>query len=138
MNDDEGTYLCRRLADRARRSPYRDFSLVQAPLGFYLGAAVFKLFGPAVWPARALSVLFLLGAAFLVFESAPPISKLKAGFAPAAAGVFSSTSMFFLGRAFMPDVPMIFFGTAALFFALRAESSGPDGGRPSKAALLAG
>ncbi|HOY98554.1 MAG: glycosyltransferase family 39 protein [Acidobacteriota bacterium] len=139
MNDDEGTYLYAAWRTGLGEVPYRDFSLVQAPLGFYLGAAVFKLFGPAVWPARALSVLFLLGAAFLVFESARRFLKLKTGFALAAAGVFLfNKHVFFLGRSFMPDVPMIFFGTAALFFALRAESSGPDGGRASQAALLAG
>jgi len=139
MNDDEGTYLYAAWRVGLGEVPYRDFTLVQTPLSFYLGAAAFRIFGPAVWPARALAVLFMLGAAGLIFLTARRYLKLKTGFALASAGVFLfNKHVFFLGRAFMPDIPMVFFGVAALFFALRAEETDADGRRAQKAALLAG
>jgi len=125
MNDDEGTYLYAAWRTSLGEVPYRDFAIVQTPLFFYLGAAVFKISEPAVWPARALSVLFILGTAFLIYSAARRFLKMEIGYALAAAGIFLfNKHVFFLGRSFMPDVPMIFFGAAALYFALRGEESG--------------
>ncbi|MHB8054305.1 MAG: ArnT family glycosyltransferase [Candidatus Aminicenantales bacterium] len=139
MNDDEGTYLYAAWRVGLGEVPYRDFSLVQAPFSFYLGAAAFRIFGPTVWPARALAVLFMLSAAGLIYLAARRYLKMKTGFALASAGIFLfNKHVFFLGRSFMPDVPMVFFGVAALFFALRAENAEAAGGRARKAALLAG
>jgi len=122
MNDDEGNYLYAAWRVSLGEIPFRDFTIVQAPLSFYLGAAVFKVFGPTVWGARALSVLFMVGASFLLYIAARRFFKLECGFALISAAVFLfNKHIFFLGRSFMPDVPMIFFGMAALFIALRGE-----------------
>jgi len=139
MNDDEGTYLYAAWRTGLGEVPYRDFSLVQAPLDIYLGAGVFRLFGASVLPARAISVLFMLGSAALIYLSARRHLKLKTGFALASAGIFFfNKHVFFLGRSFMPDVPMIFFGAASLYFALQAESADPAGRRGPKAAAISG
>ncbi|MCX6564981.1 MAG: glycosyltransferase family 39 protein [Candidatus Aminicenantes bacterium] len=139
MNDDEGTYLYAAWRVGLGEVPYRDFSLVQAPLSFYLGAAVFKIIGPSVWAARATDVLFMIGAAFLIFKTARRFFKMETGFALASAGIFLfNKHIFFLGRSFMPDVPMLFFGVAALYFALRGEEAGRTSERVRKDAFLVG
>jgi hypothetical protein len=139
MNDDEGTYLYSAWRIGLGEVPYRDFTVVQTPLGFYLGAAAFKLFGPTVAAARALSVAFMLGTSILLYAAARRYFHLERGYALAAAGIFLfNKHVFFLGRSFMPDVPMIFFGTAALFAALRGEDDGAAAGTKRKAAFIAG
>ena len=45
MNDDEGAYFCGAWRVSLREVPYRDFFVSQTPLSFYLGAALFKVFG---------------------------------------------------------------------------------------------
>ena len=124
MNDDEGTYLYDAWRVSLGELPYQDFFLSQTPLGIFLGAAAFKAFGPSVGAARALSVLLILAAAVLVgfaarrfFGLSPVISLL------AAAAFLFTKHVYFLGRTFMPDVPMIFFSAAALFFGLKAEEA---------------
>jgi len=139
MNDDEGNYLYAAWRVSLGDVPYRDFTVVQTPLGFYLGAAVFKMFGPTVAAARALSVAFMLGTAVLLYAAARSCFHLERGYALAAAGIFFlNKHVFYLGRSFMPDVPMIFFGTAALFVALRGEDDKAATGTKRKAAFLAG
>jgi 4-amino-4-deoxy-L-arabinose transferase-like glycosyltransferase len=124
MNDDEGTYLYDAWRMSLGELPYRDFFLSQTPLGIALGAAVFTALGPSVWAARALSVLLMLGAAFLVAVAARRFFGLSRAISLLSAAVFLFTKhVYFLGRTFMPDVPMLFFSTAALFFGLRAEAS---------------
>ncbi len=139
MNDDEGVYLYSAWRVGLGEVPYRDFSLVQAPLSYYLGAAVFRIFGPSVWAARALAVLFMSGAAFFIFKAARRFFKMKTGFALASAGIFLfNKHIFFLGRSFMPDVPMLFFGVASLYFALRGEEAAGTAEFRRRAALLVG
>jgi len=139
MNDDEGTYLYAGWRTGLGEVPYRDFSLVQAPFSFYLGAAVFRIFGPSVLAARSLAVLFMLGASLLIFLAARRFFEMKTAFALASAGIFLfNKHIFFLGRSFMPDVPMLFFGVAALYFALRAEEAGRTAERTRRDAFCAG
>lgn len=138
MNDDEGTYLYDAWRVSLGELPYRDFFLSQAPLGIFLGAAAFKAIGPSVEAARAFSFAFILAAAVLVgfaarrfFGLSPVISLL------AAAAFFFTKHVYFLGRTFMPDVPMVFFSTAALFYGLKAETAA-TGRRTSGPAFLFG
>jgi 4-amino-4-deoxy-L-arabinose transferase-like glycosyltransferase len=138
MNDDEGTYLYDAWRVSLGEVPYRDFFLSQTPLAVGLGAAVFKAIGPSVWAARALSVALILAAAAIVglaarrhFGLTPVISLL-------ASAVFLFTKhVYFLGRTFMPDVPMVFFSTAALFFGLKAEAA-PAGRKTNVPVFLFG
>jgi len=126
MNDDEGTYLYDAWRVSLGELPYRDFFLSQTPLGIFLGAAAFKALGPTVGAARALSLAFILASAVLIglaarrfFGLSPVISLL------AAAAFLFTKHVYFLGRTFMPDIPMVFFSTAALFYGLKAEAAVP-------------
>jgi hypothetical protein len=126
MNDDEGAYLYDAWRVSLGEVPYRDFFLSQTPLSFYAVAGLFKVFGPSVWAARALSYLCVLGAAVLValmsfrFLGFGPLVSAAAGF------VFLFTKhVYFLGRNFMPDDAMLFLSAAALTFALKSVSGGP-------------
>jgi 4-amino-4-deoxy-L-arabinose transferase-like glycosyltransferase len=123
MNDDEGTYLYDAWRTSLGEVPYRDFFLSQTPFGIYLGGAAFMVFGPSVIAARALSFVFILGAAVLIGLAARRFFALPPLLALAAAGIFFFTKhIYFLGRTFMPDVAMIFFSAAALYFGLKSES----------------
>jgi 4-amino-4-deoxy-L-arabinose transferase-like glycosyltransferase len=133
MNNDEETYLYGAWRVSLGEVPYADFLVVQTPLSFYLVAALFKIFGPSVWWARALSYLFVLGAAFLIFGAARRFFKFNRLAALASGGIFLfSKHVYFLGRSFMPDDAMLFFAAAALYFALRADSAddGAHSGHP--------
>jgi 4-amino-4-deoxy-L-arabinose transferase-like glycosyltransferase len=123
MNDDEGTYLYSSWRVSLGDVPYRDFFVSQAPASFYLGAAVFKIFGATVPAARALSFLFILGTACLIIRASRKFFHFSADLAFLAAAVFLFTKhIYFLGRMFMPDNAMLFFSTAALYFALKSEA----------------
>lgn len=123
VNDDEETYLYDAWRVSLGETPYADFLVVQTPLSFYLAAALFKIFGPSVWWARALSYAFVLGAAGLIFLASRRFFKFDRAVALAGAAVFLfSKHVYFLGRLFMPDTAMVFFATAALYFGLKAET----------------
>jgi len=122
MNDDEGAYLYASWRISLGELPYRDFLVVQMPLSFYLTAGFFRLFGPDVWWARAVSFLFILGTGFLIYAASIRFFGFSRNLSLAMAGLFLLTKhVYFLGRIFMPDNAMLFFCTAALFSALRAE-----------------
>ena len=126
MNDDEGAYLYSAWRVGLGEVPYRDFFVSQTPLSLYFAAVVFKLFGPSVWGARALSYLFILGTAYLISRASKKFFKFPAGLSCLAAAVFLFTKhIYFLGRTFMPDGAMLFFSTAALSFALESETDAP-------------
>jgi 4-amino-4-deoxy-L-arabinose transferase-like glycosyltransferase len=123
MNNDEETYLYGAWRVSLGEVPYQDFLVVQTPLSFYLVAALFKVFGPSVWWARALSFSFVLGAAGLIYWASRKIFKFARAIALLGASVFIfSKHIYFLGRSFMPDCAMIFLATAALVFGLKAET----------------
>ncbi len=124
MNDDEGTYLYSAWRISAGDTPYADFTLVQTPLSIGLMGGVFKVFGPSVGAARALSYLFVLGAALLIYAASRRSLRLRGWASAAAAAVFLfSKHIFYLGRSFMPDDLMLFCGAAALYVFLRAEEN---------------
>jgi 4-amino-4-deoxy-L-arabinose transferase-like glycosyltransferase len=139
MNDDEGAYLYSAWRVSEGETPYRDFNLVQTPLAFWIMAAVFKIAGPSVAAARAVSFLFALGAALFLYAAARRAFGVGRPAAATAAFLFLFTKhIFYLGRSFMPDDIMIFLGAAALFLALRAEDPSLSPRRRIAAALLAG
>ena len=129
LNDDEGTYLYGAWRVSLGDVPYRDFFLSQTPLGFGFVAVLFKIFGPTVWGARALSYLFILGTAYLIYLASRKFFKFNKELSLLAAGVFLFTKhIYFLGRMFMPDDAMLFLSTLALYFALKAEQAAPRKG----------
>jgi 4-amino-4-deoxy-L-arabinose transferase-like glycosyltransferase len=123
MNNDEETYIYGAWRVSLGEVPYADFLVVQTPLSFYLAAGAFKIFGPAIWAARALSYLLVLGAALFVYAAAARALKFPRATALASAAMFLfSKHVYFLGRSFMPDDAMLFFAAGAVYFALKAES----------------
>ena len=123
MNNDEETYLYGAWRVSLGEVPYADFMVVQTPLGFYLAGALFKVFGPSVWWARALSYLLVLGAAVFVAAAARSIFRFGPLVSLACGVVFLfSKHVYFLGRSFMPDSAMLFFAAGAVYFALRGEA----------------
>jgi len=138
MNNDEETYLYGAWRVSLGEVPYSDFLVVQTPLSFYLAAGVFKVCGPSVAAARALSYLFVLGAALFVYGAARRIFRFERLYALGSAAVFLfSKHVYFLGRSFMPDDAMLFFAAGALYFALSAESAdGADPVRPRGAKVF--
>jgi 4-amino-4-deoxy-L-arabinose transferase-like glycosyltransferase len=126
MNDDEGTYLYASWRVSLGEIPYRDFFVAQMPLSLYVTAGLFRLFGPEVWLARAVSFLLLLGTGFLIYGTSIKFFGFSRNLSLAIAGLFLLTKhVYFLGRIFMPDSYMIFFCAAALYFALKAEHRAP-------------
>ncbi len=135
MNDDEGAYLYASWRVSLGEIPYRDFFIVQMPLSFYMAGGLFRLFGPEVWWARAASFLLVIGAGFLIYAAAIRFFGFGRNLSLAMAGLFVLTKhIYFLGRIFMPDVLMLFFCTAGLYYALKAEHGGPA--REQKPALF--
>jgi 4-amino-4-deoxy-L-arabinose transferase-like glycosyltransferase len=123
MDDDEGTYLYAAWRISLGEIPYRDFFISQTPLSFGLTAVLFRLFGPSVWWARAACYLLILGAGFLIYWVSKTSLNFNRHLSLAIAAVFLLTkNIHFLGRTFMPDCHMLFWCTAALFFALKSES----------------
>ena len=126
MNDDEGTYLYGAWRVSLGEIPYRDFFVVQMPLSIYLTAGLFRLFGPEVWWARAVSFLLILGTGFLIYGASIKFFGFSRNLSLAMAGLFLLTKhVYFLGRIFMPDSYMLFLCAAALYFALKAEHRSP-------------
>jgi 4-amino-4-deoxy-L-arabinose transferase-like glycosyltransferase len=124
MNNDEETYLYGAWRVSLGEVPYSDFLVVQTPLSFYLAAGLFKVFGPSVEAARALSYLFVLGAALFVYGAARRVFRFERLYALAAGAIFLfSKHVYFLGRSFMPDDAMLFFAAGAVYFALSAEGT---------------
>jgi 4-amino-4-deoxy-L-arabinose transferase-like glycosyltransferase len=137
MNDDEGTYLYASWRVSLGEVPYRDFFISQTPLSFYAGAALFKLFTPGVWCARAASLLLIMGTGILIYRASRRFFQFSQNLSLAMAGVFLLTKhVYFLGRMFMPDCYMLFFGAAALFFALKTETPTSKKGQSIPLALI--
>lgn len=130
MNDDEGAYLYGAWRVSLGEVPYRDFFVSQTPLGFYLAAGLFEIVGPSVVAARVLSYLCVLCASFLIYYALRKYFGFGRNPALLAAFIWLFTKHnYALGRMFMPDTPMIFFSTAALVLALKAESAAEPGKR---------
>ncbi|MEM2107712.1 MAG: glycosyltransferase family 39 protein [Candidatus Bathyarchaeia archaeon] len=91
----------------------------QPPLGFYIEAAFFKIFGLSFNNGVALITLFSLGCVFLVYK----ISLVLYGKPTAllAAALFAFTPwQFVLSRSFLIDVPCLFFSLLCLLVGIHA------------------
>lgn len=98
----------------------------QPPLGFYVEALFFKLFGLSFGNGVALVTLFGLGCTILVYKIGEVLYGKTTGLL--AAALFASTPwQFVLSRSFLIDVQCLFFSLLCLFvgiYAIRKDSEG--------------
>jgi len=121
INDDEGLYLYSAWRVSLGEITYRDFFVSQTPLSFYFTGFLFKIFSPDVGWARGICYLLFLVIAFFIYLISKEIFKLNKYFSILNAAVFIFTkNINFLGKTFMPDCFMLFWGTIALYFVLKA------------------
>jgi len=122
INDDEGLYLYSAWRVSLGEITYRDFFVSQTPLSFYFTGFLFKIFSPDVGWARGICYLLFLAIAFFIYLISKEIFKLNKYLSLLNAAVFIFTkNINFLGKTFMPDCFMLFWGTIALYFVLKAE-----------------
>ncbi len=122
MNDDEGTYLYSSWRISLGETPYRDFFVSQTPLSLYITAALFKVAGPDVFWPRAACFFLIFATGILIYRASSRFFNFGRVLSLGMAAVFALTKqIFYLGRTFMPDGYMLFFGAAALYFALKSE-----------------
>jgi hypothetical protein len=122
INDDEGLYLYSAWRVSLGEITYRDFFVSQTPLSFYFTGFLFKIFSPDVGWARGMCYLLFLVIAFFIYLISKEIFKLNKYLSLLNAAVFIFTkNINFLGKTFMPDCFMLFWGTIALYFVLKAE-----------------
>jgi 4-amino-4-deoxy-L-arabinose transferase-like glycosyltransferase len=98
----------------------------QPPLGFYVEALFFKIFGLSFGNGVALITLFGLGCTILVYKIGEVLYGKTTGLL--AAALFASTPwQFVLSRSFLIDVQCLFFSLLCLFvgiYAIRKDSEG--------------
>ena len=122
LMDDEGLYLYSAWRVSLGEITYRDFFVSQTPLSFYFTGFLFKVFSPDVRLARGICYVLFLVIAFFIYLISKDIFKLNKYFSLLNASVFIFTkNINFLGKTFMPDCFMLFWGTIALYFVLKAE-----------------
>jgi hypothetical protein len=122
MHDDEGLYLYSAWRVSLGEIPYRDFFVSQTPFSFYFTGFLFKIFSPDVRWARGICYILFMMIAFFIYLISKDILKLNKYFSLLNAAVFIFTkNINFLGKTFMPDCFMLFWGTIALYFVLKAE-----------------
>jgi hypothetical protein len=122
MHDDEGLYLYSAWRVSLGEIPYRDFFVSQTPFSFYFTGYLFKIFSPDVGWARGICYILFMMIAFFIYLISKDILKLNKYFSLLNAAVFIFTkNINFLGKTFMPDCFMLFWGTIALYFVLKAE-----------------
>ncbi len=128
INDDEGSYLYAAWRISLGELPYRDFLTPQLPAFLMPGGWLMRALGPEVWPLRAASALFSLGAALLTYFTARRL--FGAGVALIAGVGFALHPLtFYYGRFFRAEAPMLFFAALGTYGFVRAVF--PD----SKAAM---
>ena len=119
INDDEGSYLYAAWRISLGELPYRDFLTPQLP-GFLLpGGLLMKVVGPAVWPARALAVATVLGAALFLWRTARHL------FGPLVAALASLAFLmhplvYQYARVYRSEPFMLFFGCVGVYAVVRA------------------
>lgn len=122
INDDEGVYLYSAWRVSLGEIPYQDFFVSQLPLSFYFAGFLFKVFGPDVRVARGLCFSLFLIVAVFIYIICRRIFNLNKYISLLSALIFIFTkNINFLSKTFMPDSFMIFWGTIALYFVLKAE-----------------
>ena len=96
----------------------------QPPLGFYIIAVFFKVFGSSIYNGTFLVTLFGLGCVALVYGIGKTLYDKTTGFFAAALFAFSPWHLV-LSRTFLIDVQCLFFSLLALFvdiIAVRRDS----------------
>ncbi|MCX8152953.1 MAG: glycosyltransferase family 39 protein [Candidatus Bathyarchaeota archaeon] len=91
----------------------------QPPLGFYIEALFFKLFGLSFNNGVLLITLFSLGCIFLVFQIGKTLYGKSTGLLAAALFAFTPWH-FVLSRSFLIDVPCLFFSLLCLLVGIHA------------------
>ena len=122
LNDDEGAYLYSAWRVSLGEIPYRDFFISHTPLSFYFSGFLFKIFIPDISLARGACYILFMVIAFLIYLISKEIFKLNRSLSLFNAAVFIFTkNINFLGKTFMPDCFVLFWGTIGLYFVLKAE-----------------
>jgi len=120
--DDEGGYLYAAWRISLGELPYRDFLTPQLPAFLYPGALVLKWTGYSVVAARLFSVLYTLAAAWLLFLSVRRVW----GDRPALLAlvlVIVQRDIFWAGRFFRPEAPMLFWSALGTYLFVRGYPS---------------
>jgi hypothetical protein len=118
MNDDEGGYLYAAWRISQGELPYRDFLTPQLPAFLLPGGLVVRLFGPEVWPLRALAVLLALGAGVATWATArrlfgPPVALI------AGAALLLQPDVYEFSRMFRAEAFMLFLTTLGVYLFAR-------------------
>ncbi|MEM3050926.1 MAG: glycosyltransferase family 39 protein [Candidatus Bathyarchaeia archaeon] len=91
----------------------------QPPLGFYIEAMFFKIFGLSFNNGVALITLFSLGCAFLVYKIGEVLYGKSTALLATALFAFTPWQLV-LSRSFLIDVPCLFFSLLCLFVGIHA------------------
>lgn len=136
INDDEGSYLYAAWRISRGELPYRDFLTPQLPLFLLPGGLLMRLFGPEVWPARALAAGMTLATGALLWLAVRrlygPAVALLAG-----AVFLLHPDVYLHGRTFRSDPFMLCLATLGLLFFLRAVFPRPGAADPPERPWLA-
>lgn len=94
------------------------YLIMEFPLMHGISALLYYLFGVHEIIGRLVSVVFSVGAMFLMYGLARKFLSVAGTFAALALYVFSPMNIFF-SRAFMPESSMMFFMVGAIYFILK-------------------
>jgi 4-amino-4-deoxy-L-arabinose transferase-like glycosyltransferase len=95
----------------------------QPPLGFYIQAVFFKIFGASIQNGTLLVTLLGLGSAVLVYKIGQAAYGKVAGVFAAVLFAFSPWNLI-LSRSFLIDVPCLFFSLLSLWVGIAAVRRG--------------
>ncbi|MCB0217655.1 MAG: glycosyltransferase family 39 protein, partial [Chloroflexi bacterium] len=124
INDDEGSYLYAAWRISLGELPYRDFLTPQLPAFLMPGGWLMRLVGPEVWPLRAFSALFSLGAGAFTWLTARRL--FGSGVAMVAGLAFTLHPLvYYFGRLYRAEPSMLFFAAAGIFAFARAAFPDP-------------
>jgi 4-amino-4-deoxy-L-arabinose transferase-like glycosyltransferase len=123
INDDEGSYLYAAWRISLGELPYRDFLTPQLPAFLMPGGWLMRLVGPEVWPLRAASALFSLGAGLFTWRTAKRLFGGGVGLV-AGLGFALHPLVFYYGRLYRAEPSMLFFAAAGMYAFARAAFPG--------------
>ena len=124
INDDEGSYLYAAWRISLGELPYRDFLTPQLPAFLMPGGWLMRLVGPEVWPLRAFSAVFSLGAGVFTWLTARRL--FGAGVALVAGLAFTLHPLvYYYGRLYRAEPSMLFFAAVGSYAFARAAFPQP-------------
>ena len=121
-SDDEGGYLYAAWRISLGELPYRDFLTPQLPVFLYPGALVLRGTGNSVVAARLSSAFYTIAAAWLLFLTLRRVW----GSRPALMGLalfVAQRDVFWAGRFFRPEAPMLFWSGLGSYLFVRGYLS---------------